>query len=646
MKKKIGVYVCHCGGNISDYVDIEKVKEAVKDEADVFLVKNTLFACADSSQKMMEEDIKTQGLDAMVVASCSPKLHLNTFRGVANRAGLNPYNYVQVNIREQDSWAHSDNPAGATEKAIQLVKAGIARAKESEALTSMKIPTTNAVAVIGAGIGGMRTALGLADMGTEVYLIEKSFFVGGRTAQWGTVAPNNDQGDVLTAGLYKEIQKRSNIKLFTGAELIEKSGSVGNFDIKIKIRPRGVEGSVSDKDIEQAVKACPVSTDDEFNFGLTQRKAIMLPHKGQFPQQPAIDAELCNQCGACAKINDAFKPSATNEEILTLHIGGFVANTGFDPYEPAKGEYGYGEIDNVITLPQFKRLIELNDKELMFKGKKVKKVAYIYCVGSRQDDDEGNNKYCSRYCCTSATHTGVTVKNKFKDVLNYHFNRGIRTYGKAELIYGQASQQGDVFLQFTLDSVPQVERRNNKTYVKVKDILTQGKTIETDADLVVLVTGMVPRENVALGHLLKIPEGRDHFFNEIHMKLKPVETVIDGVMIAGTCQAPKNILETLNSSMAAAAKVNSVLTKGEMALDPTLAMVNPGACTWCGKCAEACPFDAIAQVDYEGKKVAKVIEANCKGCGMCTPVCPTDAIDLAGYTNAQIGSMIDALAEQ
>jgi heterodisulfide reductase subunit A len=645
MKKKIGVYVCHCGGNISDYVDIEKVKEAVKDEADVFLVKNTLFACADSSQKMMEEDIKAQGLDAMVVASCSPKLHLNTFRGVANRGGLNPYNYVQVNIREQDSWAHSDNPAGATEKAIQLVKAGIARARESEALTSLKIATTNAVAVIGAGIGGMRTALGLADMGTEVYLIEKSFFVGGRTAQWGSVAPTNDRGDVLTAGLFNEIQKRSNIKLFTGAELIEKTGSVGNFDIKIKIHPRGFEGNATAEEIQRAAKACPVSTTDEFNFGLTQRTAILIPQKGQYPQQPAIDEALCNQCGACQKINSAFQPASAKEEILSLHIGGFVANTGFDPYEPAKGEYGYGEIDNVITLPQFKRLIELNDNELLFKGKKVKKIAYIYCVGSRQDDDEGKNKYCSRYCCTSASHTGVTVKNKYKDVLNYHFNRGIRTYGKAELIYAQASQQGDVFLQFTLDSIPQVERKNNKTYVKVKDILTAGKIIETDADLVVLVTGMVPRENVALGHLLKIPEGRDHFFNEIHMKLKPVETVIDGVMIAGTSQAPKNILETLNSSMAAAAKVNSVLTKGELSLEPTLAKVNPGACTWCGKCAEACPFDAIVQVDYEGRKIAKVIESNCKGCGMCTPVCPTDAIDLDGFTNAQIGAMIDALSE-
>ena len=207
MKKKIGVYVCHCGGNISDHVDIEKVKAAVKDEADVFLVKNTVFACADSSQTEMVHDIQNDQLDAIVVASCSPKLHLNTFRGVAQRAGLNPYNYVQVNIREQSSWAHSDNNMGATEKAIHLVKAGIAKAKESEALLSMKIPASNVVAVVGAGIGGMKTAIGLADMGTEVYLIEKEFFVGGRTPQWGKVFPTENSGAALIEKLYHEVHR-------------------------------------------------------------------------------------------------------------------------------------------------------------------------------------------------------------------------------------------------------------------------------------------------------------------------------------------------------------------------------------------------------------------------------------------------------
>ncbi|MDP4208229.1 MAG: FAD-dependent oxidoreductase [Bacteroidota bacterium] len=568
MKKKIGVYVCHCGGNISDYVDIEKVKDAVKDEANVYLLKNTLFACSDSSQKGMVDDIKTSELDAIVVASCSPKLHVPTFRGVAARAGLNPYNYVQVNIREQSSWAHSDQPTGATEKAILLVKAGIARAAESQALTPIKIPTTNATAVIGAGIGGMRSAIALADMGTEVYLIEKEMSVGGHVANWGNLFTANINGNELAASLHNEIKKRPNIKLFTNAELTEKKGSIGNFDIKVK----------------------------------------------------------------------------SGNETLPLHIGAFVVNTGFAPYEPVSGEYHFGEYDNVITLPEFKKLIDTPASELVYKGKTIKKIAYIYCVGSRQDE-EGDNKYCSRYCCTAAIHSSIQVKSKFKNITNLHFNRGIRTYGKQELHYEESSKNGDIYLQFSLDSIPQIEKKGNKTIVKVKDILTAGKELETEADLIVLVTGMVPRKNENLTNQLKIPVGRDNFFNEIHMKLRPVETVIDGVFIAGTCQSPKNILETLNSSMAAAAKANSILTKGEMSLEPTLAMVNPAACNLCDNCFEACQFDAIVQTEYEGRKVAKINVSNCKGCGMCTPVCPTDAIDLADFTNAQIESMIDALTE-
>jgi len=568
MKKKIGVYICHCGGNISDYVDIQKVKDAVKDEANVFLLKNTMFACSDSSQKEMLNDIQTSGLDAIVVASCSPKLHVPTFRGVAQRAGLNPYNYVQVNIREQSSWAHSDQPVGATEKAILLVKAGIARASESEALSPVKIPAVNAVTVIGAGVGGMRSAIALADMGTEVYLIEKEKSVGGHVADREELFPTDIKGRELVSDLLTEVKKRSNIKLFTNAELTEKKGSIGNFDIKVK----------------------------------------------------------------------------AGEETLSLHTGAFVVNTGFDSYNPVPGEYCYGELDNVITLPLFRELIDTPSEELVYKGKLIKKIAYIYCVGSRQDE-EGENKYCSRYCCTAAIHSSMLAKRKFKDITNLHFNRGIRTYGKQELLYDESSKSGDIYLQFSLDSVPLIEQRGNKTFVKVKDILTAGRELETEADLIVLVTGMVPRKNENLTKLLKIPVGRDSFYNEIHMKLRPVETVIDGVFIAGTCQSPKNILETLNSSMAAAAKANSILTKGEISLEPTLAMVNPAACSFCNNCFEACPYDAIEQADYEGRKVAKIIISNCKGCGMCTPVCPKDAIDLAGFTNAQIEGMIDALAD-
>ncbi|MCF8297741.1 MAG: 4Fe-4S binding protein, partial [Saprospiraceae bacterium] len=313
------------------------------------------------------------------------------------------------------------------------------------------------------------------------------------------------------------------------------------------------------------------------------------------------------------------------------------------PYEPKTGEFGYKEIDNVITLQQLKRLIELNETELIYKNKKIKNIAYIYCVGSRQVD--GENKYCSRYCCTSAIHASLSVRNKYKEINNFHFTRGVRTYGKQEVLYAESSEKGDIYLQSFEDCPPIVEKEGENTIVKVNDFLTENKEVEVDADLVVLVTGLVPRKDNSISKILKVPIGRDKFYNEIHPKLRPVETVIDGVLIAGACQAPLNVTESVKSALSAAAKVNSLVSKGQIELEPTLAIVEKTACEWCDKCSEICPYDAILQEDYNGKKVAVINKTVCKGCGMCLPVCPTNAIQLIGYTDVEIESMIDALVE-
>ena len=642
MKNKIGVYICQCGSNISDYVDVEKVKEIVAKEAGVNLAKTTMFACADSTQQEMINDIKEKGLDSLVVASCSPKLHLFTFRNVAIRAGLNPYNYVQVNIREQCSWAHSDKKVEATEKAIQLVKGGISRVKHSEALTPLKISAKNIVVVVGAGIAGMRAAIELADMGSYVYLLEREYFVGGRASQWNELFSTNQTGREVISALYKKIMEYKNITLFTGADIISNNGGVGNFIIKVKIKPRHVvPGCEMDwSKFDKAVEVCPIEVDDDFNFNLTKRKAIYKNYLSEFPMIPAIDTDACNKCGECVKVCPNIDLDQ-KEEIIEINAGAYLLSTGFDPYEPSKGEFGYQEIDNVITLQQFKRLIELNEKDLEYKGKKIKNIAYIYCVGSRQV--EGENKYCSRYCCTSAIHTSIIVREKYSDINNFHFTRGIRTYGKQEMLYKKSSKNGDIFLQTFENDAAIVEKHGNKTIVKVNDILTLNKEIEAEADLVVLVTGMVPRKNNTIGDILKVPYGRDKFFNEIHPKLRPVETVIDGIHIAGACQGPKNITESVNSSLSAAVKANSLVKKGEIELEPTLAKIDKSLCEWCGKCSEVCPYDAIIKIDNKGKAVAKVNETNCKGCGMCLPVCPSNAIQLIGYTDTQIETVIDAL---
>ena len=640
MKKKVGVYICHCGGNISDYVDVEKVRKAVEKDKGVFLAKTTMFACSDSNQKEMVEDIKDQNLDGVVVASCSPKLHLLTFRAVAERAGMNKYNYVHANIREQVSWAHSDNKPGATEKAIKIVKAAIAKVRNAESLDHVKVKATKAVAVIGAGVAGMRAAIELAEAGSEVYLIEREFFVGGRVAQWDDLCITEETGKELITRLYDEVMKHKHVTLFTGAEVVENSGSVGNFNLKVKVTPRRFHLQCNPGELQKAINVCPVEVPDEFNFNITRRKAIYHNYPSEYPQLPAIDIKNCIRCGECEKVCSAVD-LGQQTEYLNLKVGSVLLATGFDPYEPSKGEFGYGEIDNVVTFPQFKRIVHYCDNKLIYNGKEVKNIAYIYCVGSRQVD--GENKYCSRYCCSANIHTAITVKKKYKGIHNFHFNRGIRTYGKAEVWYDESSRLGDVYLQSFEHDPPVVEKQGDKTIVKIKDVLTSDRELEVVADLVVLVTGMVPRKDNSIGNLLKVPKGRDKFFNEIHMKLRPVETVIDGVTIAGASQGPKNIMESMNSALSAATKSFSLIDSGELALEPTVATVEKQECEWCGKCDYACPYSAIEKIELDGKIIARVNSAVCKGCGMCLPVCPSNAINLIGLEDEDVENMIDAL---
>ena len=642
MKKKIGVYICHCGGNISDYVDVEKVRQAVENEEGIALAKTTIFACADSNQKEMVEDIKNNELDGVVVASCSPKLHLVTFRAVTERAGLNKYNYVHANIREQASWAHSDDKTGATDKAIKLVKASIAKVRFAESLDPIKISSQKAVAVIGGGVAGMRAAIGLSDMDCPVYLIEREPFTGGRIAQWDVLFTSEETGKDLATRLYSKLKQRENVTIFTNAEVIESTGSIGDFKLKVKITPRYIKENCIEGNLQKAIDICPVEVPDSFNFDITKRKAIYHNYPGEHPHLPVIDIENCTRCGECEKVCPSVDFSQ-KEEVVNIHVGSVLMATGYDPYTPKDGEFGYQQIDNVVTLPQFKRIVALNDKKLIYKGKEIKQIAYIYCVGSRQPD--GENKYCSRYCCTSTIHAAIHAKKKFGNIQNYHFNRGIRTYGKQEVLYADSSRMGDIYLQSYEDALPQVTREGNKTIVKINDILTNNKELEVEADLVVLVTGMEPRKDNSVGNLFKLPKGRDKFFNEIHMKLRPVETVIDGITIAGTCQGPKNVMESVNSSLSAAAKSYSYISKGQLELEPIVAEIDKDNCTWCDACSTACPYDAVKKVSENGKEFATINNSVCKGCGMCLPVCPTDAIDLVAYSNREIESMIDMLAK-
>jgi heterodisulfide reductase subunit A len=567
-ERRIGVYVCHCGGNISDYVDVERVVAAVKGEPGVVVARTTMFACSDASQQEMERDIEEQHLDGLVVASCSPKLHVVTFRGVAKRAGLNPYEYNQANIREQCSWTHTDDPEGATRKAIALVRGVIARTRLTEPLEALVVDTTQKALVIGGGITGLRAAIGLADIGLGVFLVERAAELGGWVGNLGSMYPHERNGGELIAKLVDDIKKRPAIKVFTGAEVVSKAGSFGNHEVGIRV-------------------------------------------------------------------------SADPPETISVVVGSIVVATGFDEYLPSEGEFGTG-LDGVVTLPEFKALIDASaGSGLRYHDKPVRSIAYVYCVGSRQP---GGNEYCSRYCCTATAHASIKVAGLDPKIRQYHLYRDIRTYGFFELLYTEARKEGAVYVKYPDDAPPVIAReKSGGLAVTVRDLLLGDEELEIPVDLVVLVTGMVPRRNEELVGILKLPIGRDGFFNEIHPKLRPVETVVDGVLIAGTCQGPKNSAESLASGLAAVTQSASVLKVGVAELDPLVATVDPDRCTWCGKCVAACPYNAIEQLSLNGREVATISEAGCKGCGGCVPVCPENAIDLRGYTDAQITAMIDGL---
>ncbi|MFA6751946.1 MAG: FAD-dependent oxidoreductase [Fermentimonas sp.] len=572
--KRLGVYICHCGGNISDYVDVEEVRKAVEHEEGVVLAKTTMFACSDSNQNDMVSDIKKHKLDGVVVASCSPKLHLVTFRNVTERGDLNKYTYVHANIREQASWAHSDDKQGATGKAIHLVKAAIAKSRYAEPLYPNQIEAEKTIAVIGAGIAGLKAAASISDKNINVILIEKENRVGGHAAELGDLFMSDEKGYDLVNRVYNDIVQRENVTILTGSEVISSKGSIGDFTLKIRKRPQNAGDPV---------------------------------------------------------------------ETMEIKVGSMVVATGFESYIPKEGEFDYVVNENVIALPEFKLLVDKSTGDrLIYKGKTIKNIVYIYCVGSRQN--EGGNTYCSRFCCTSVIHTSIEAKKKFKNIYNIHLNRGIRTYGKQELLYAESLKMGDIYLQFDQTTPPEITSNGKNSIVTVTDILSEGKKMSVEADLIVLVTGMVPRSDQSVGTMLKIPKGRDKFYNEVHIKLRPVETVIDGITIAGACQGPKNISESVNSALSAATKSFSYVSNGTLETEPIIAVINEDSCSWCGKCLEACPFDAIEKRNVNSREIAVVNSSVCKGCGMCAPVCPPDAINLIGYRNEEIISMIDVLA--
>lgn len=622
-EEKIGVYICHCGGNISDHVDVQQLAETVKTLPGVSTSHTNMFMCSDAGQELIQEDIRKGLVNRIVVASCAPSLHETTFRGAIKRANLNPYLYEHANIREQVSWVHAGQKA--TDKAARLVAAAVAKTKKMEPLDSIRVEAKNHTVVIGGGVAGLRAAVDLSRRGIEVALIEKSPFLGGRAAGLDKLVPTGEKAADLIRQLVGEVLKEKNITLYTCSEIVKAEGYVGNFKLTLKRRP-------------PASNEEPIQTNAPTlkNAGVNE----FIPFAGFFPQ-----------------------PVPEKTEEFTLDTGAIVLATGFKTYTPGEGEYGFQEHPEVITLPELIRRMaqaDLPGAKLEFNGKKIERVAMIHCVGSRQipgihePGPEGIlNEYCSRTCCSATLQASSAIRERFPEIRVFEYYRDIRTYGRGqEEYYERASKNQVIFLRFEPDSPPVIEGTDGSVHplkVTVKDTLTFGEEIEAEVDLVVLSVGMEPNAISDLVEMMKLPIGSDRFLLEVHPKLRPVEVAKTGILLAGTCQAPMDIGEACNAAQAASVKASALLTKGYVELDPYVAQVDPNRCTGKGFCAEVCPTEgALQMVDtiVGGKKVrrAQVNPALCTGCGICVAVCPDNAIDVNGWKLDQYEAMVEAIA--
>lgn len=661
---RIGVYVCHCGGNISDVVDVQRTIQAASHLDDVVVTRESPAMCSQAGQDLVTEDLRSQAVDRVVIAACTPSLHEHTFRKAIARTGQNPFLYEHVNIREQVSWCSKSDPEGATDKAIRLIAAGVAKVRFVEPLSPIAVNAKRHVTIVGGGISGLRAACDLARSGMNVALLEKSPFLGGRLMQWHHVYPTEEKAQDLLRQLLKEVADHPKITIYTRAEIVEASGCVGDFRLGVKLQPRGVEETLSNTDLDTAIDACLVRVPSEHDFGLSQRKAIYRPRPESYPQVGAIDWDHCERCGNCVKAVGG-KGICLDDpsEVVSIHTGAIVLAAGYDLYQPRPGEFGYVDHPEVITLAQLERLLDPEGPSggrLQQNGKPIRNVCLIHCVGSRQIEgfhepgpDGRINEYCSRVCCTATLRAAVELRRRFPETNVFELYQDIRSYGRNhEQYYEDATEERVIFLRYTADQPPVVSRNEGAEWtpllVTVKDTLTFGEELDIPADLVVLATGMVPRNLDTLIHQLKLSRSADGFLQEIHPKLRPVELAVSGVFVAGTCQAPMDIAESCASGSAAASKAVALLSPGHIELDPFRARVDRNLCHGEGKCVEVCePQKAITLVEVERggetHRQAQVNSALCNGCGMCVAVCPHRAIEVDGWHLTQFDAMVDAL---
>jgi len=651
VSEKIGVYICHCGSNIADKVDVGEVARWAQGLSDVAISRDYKFMCSSPGQEIIEEDIKTLGLTRVVVAACSPHLHEATFRGACARAGLNPYLCEMVSIREQVSWVTADR-ALATQKAKALILGAVRRVVHQVPLDPIIVPIHSDTLVVGGGIGGIQAALELADSGTHVYLVEREPSIGGHMAQFDKTFPTLDCAACILTPKMVSVGEHPNITLLTYSEVEKVDGYVGNFNVRIRKKARKINEELCTGCLICQEKCPKKVVDDVFEVGMAKRKAIYVPFPQAVPKYPVIDVENCTYyikgtCKACEK----FCPAGAivfdqEDELIDITVGNIILATGYDLFDPRRiPEYGYGRLPNVITNLEFERLSNSagpTSGEIVLKDGSVPKVVgIVHCVGSR---DKNYNNYCSSICCMQSLKFAHLVKERTGAQV-YNFYIDIRAPAKGyDEFYQRILDEGTNFVRGKVGEITDVARspeEEGKLIIQVYDTLA-GVQRRIPVDMVILSAGLQPRADAKeVGKLFGIACSADGWFIERHPKLDPVATMTDGVFIAGCNQGPKDIPATVAQGAAAAARIIGRIQQREIQLEPVRATVDEEKCSGCRICNGLCPFNAI--VFHEDRMVSEVNHALCQGCGTCVAACPAGAISGTGFSNEQILAQIEGL---
>ena len=646
---RIGVFVCHCGLNIAKTVRVSELAQFASTLPDVVVAKDYKFMCSTPGQEMIANDIREHRLDRVIVTACSPLMHEQTFRKVLAASGLNQYLLTIVNIREQVSWVTHDLDEG-TAKAKALLNGAVSRSRLLMPLTSRVIDVNPDVMVLGGGIAGIQAALELANTGRKVYLVEKNSTIGGHMAQFDKTFPTLDCSACILTPKMDSVLQHKNIQLMTSCEVSEVKGFVGNFDITIRQKARYVDHNKCNACLACTEK-CPGKSVSEWDEGLVKRKAIYIPFPQAVPQKPVIDREACTffkkgKCRLCEKVCEQKAIDFGEQDTFsTVKVGAVIVATGYDLMDTRDLiQYGYGKYPGVYNALEVERLFNsagpTSGKVTLRDGSEPKAIAILHCIGSR---DKNSHEHCSRVCCMYSLKFAHLFKEKTSaDV--YQFYIDIRAAGKGyEEFYNRIIEEDVKFIRGKVARVAKSVDEQDRLIVEAEDTIT-GKFIKLPVDMVVLSPAMIPRSNAKdVARLFNLSTDKQGFFMERHPKLAPLSTMSEGVFIAGVCQSPKDIPDTVAQANGAAAEALTIVVKDKLELEATTVMVNPASCCACQNCVRVCPYGA--PFFNEPKGVSEINEALCKGCGLCASVCPSSAIIARHFTNEQVLAEMEGLME-